>query len=224
MVCKIVQVSGNMLFVAVGAGVTEDPNFNPYFNPYDLGRLSVGNGSPREAATKYADDAVAPLQEIWRANRTRWSNIVGANHPKPTGPQNFMFVGLNQSGLISASGTDFIGDASTPPNVRANDFRELVGKNPGEFFLYETGIHDAFPSDDQLIKSINANGVPETLKRAIEMQIKATPGLVGGEISIVRVLRDGSVQWINRGECLRPQKATLIKQTERRLSAPGKQW
>jgi hypothetical protein len=86
---------------------------------------------------------------------------MGANRPKPTGPQNFMFVGLNQSGLISASGTDFIGDASTPPNVRTNDFRELVGKNPGEFFLYETGIYGAFPSDDQLIKWINANGAPE---------------------------------------------------------------
>ena len=137
MVCKIVQVSDNMLFVAVGAGSTEDPHFNPYFNPYDLAKLSVGgNGSPSEAATKYASDAVVPLQEIWRANRTRWSNIIGANRPKLTGPQNFMFVGLNQSGLISASGSDFIGDASTPPNVRANEFCELAGKNPDEFFLY----------------------------------------------------------------------------------------
>jgi hypothetical protein len=202
MVCKIVQVSDHMLFVVVGAGLTEDPHFNPYFDPYELAKLSVGsNGSPSEAATKYANEALAPVQEIWRANRTRWSNIIGANRPKLTGPQNFMFVGLNQSGLISASGTDFIEDTSTPPNVRANDFRGLVGKNPGEFFLYETGIHDAFPSDDQVIKSINSNGAPETLKRAIQMQIKATPDLVGGDISIVRVSRHGSIQWVNRGEC-----------------------
>jgi hypothetical protein len=35
----------------------------------------------------------------------------------------------------------------------------------------------------------------------IEMQIKATPDLVGGEISIVRLSRDGSIQWVNRGPC-----------------------
>jgi hypothetical protein len=127
MVCKIVRVSDHMMLVA--------PDFNPYLNPYNLATLSVGNRSPREAAMKYANEAVAPLQEIWRANRSRWSDII-ANRPKPTGRQNFMFVGLNQSGLISASGTDFIGDASTPPNVRANEFRELVGKNLDEFFLH----------------------------------------------------------------------------------------
>ena len=201
-VCKIVQVSDHMLFVLAGAGLTQDSHFNPYFNPYDLARVSVGsNRSPREAATKYANDAVAPLQEIWRANRTRWSDIMGANRPKPTRPQDFMFVGLNQAGAISASGTDFIEDGSTPPNVRVNDFHELVGKQPGDFSLYETGIYDAFPSDDQIIKWINSHGAPAAFKRLIEMQIKATPDLVGGEISIVRLSRDGSIQWVNRGPC-----------------------
>jgi hypothetical protein len=198
MVCKIVQVSDHMLFVAAGAGASE----NPHFNPHELAKLSVGSDqSPREAATKYANDAVATLQEMWRANRARWQNLLGANHPRPTGPQDFMFVGLNQIGRISASGTNFIGDTSTPPNVRANDLREMVGKNSGGFLLYETGIYDAFPSDDQIIGWINADGPSATLKRAIEMQVKATPELVGGDISVVRLSRDGSIQWINRGEC-----------------------
>lgn len=199
MVCKIVQVSDHMLFVAAGTGLTE----NPYFSPHDLARSSVAsNRSPHEAAAKYASDAVAPLQEIWRANRARYATLLAeANRPKPTGPQDFMFIGFNQTGLISASGTNFIGDASTPPNVRANDFRELVGKNPGDFFLYETGIYEAFPPGDQINRWINANGAPAALKRAIEMQIKATPNLVGGDISIVRLRRDGSVEWVNRGEC-----------------------
>jgi hypothetical protein len=199
MVCKIVQVSDHMLFVAAGTGLTE----NPHFNPHDLAKTSVASSrSPHEAAVQYASNAIAPLQEIWRANRVRYVDLLaGAHRPEPTGPQDFMFVGFNQTGLISASGTNFVGDASSPPNVRVNDFRELVGKNPGHFFLYETGIYDAFPSDDQINRWINADGAPAALKRAIEMQIKATPDLVGGDISIVRLSRDGSIQWLNRGEC-----------------------
>lgn len=199
MVCKIVQVSDHMLFVAAGAGLTE----NPYFNPHDLARNSVvSNRSPHQAAVQYASDAVAPLQEIWRVNRVRYAEVLAEAHrPKPTGPQDFMFVGFDQTGLISASGTNFIGDASTPPNVRVNEFRELNVRNSGDFFLYETGIYDAFPSDDQLSRWINANGAIAALKRAIEMQIRATPDLVGGDISIVRLGRDGSIQWVNRGEC-----------------------
>jgi hypothetical protein len=199
MVCKIVQVSDHMLFAAAGTGATE----NPHFNPYDLAKLSSADKrSPHEAATKYADDAIAPLQEIWRANRARYFELAEeAGGPKPPGPQDFNFVGLDKSGLISGYGTNFVEDAATPPNLRANQLRDFTGKNANDIFLYRTGVVGNLPSDSEINGWVNADGAPAALKRAIETQIKATPNLVGGEISIVRLGRDGSINWINRGEC-----------------------
>jgi hypothetical protein len=199
MVCKIVQVSDHMLFAASGTGVSE----NPHFNPYDLAKLSsADNRSPHEAATKYASDAIAPLQEIWRARRARYLELAEkADGPKPTGPQDFNFVGLDKTGLISGSGTTFVEDAATPPNLRANQLRDFTGKNADDIFLYRTGVIENLPSNDDINGWIKSDGAPAALKRAIEMQIKATPDLVGGEISIVRLGRDGSIHWVNRGTC-----------------------
>jgi hypothetical protein len=83
-VCKIAQVSDHMLFVATGTGTVEAPL---HFNPYELARIiSANSHSPHEAALKYVRAALKPLQQIWRANRARYSEIGEGNGPKPKGP------------------------------------------------------------------------------------------------------------------------------------------
>jgi hypothetical protein len=194
MVCKIAQVSDHMLFAAAGTGTTL------LFNPYDLAKTNASNSrNPHEAAEKYAGDAWWPLQTFWRANRARYLELSPAGMPKPKGPQSFVFVGLNEIGLLSSSGADFVEFSVTPPILRASELVELTGKDSR--FLYRAGIVENLPSDGEIAGWIDANGTPAALKRAIETQSKATPDLVGGEISIVRLSRDGSIQWLNRGEC-----------------------
>ena len=50
-------------------------------------------------------------------------------------------------------------------------------------------------------KWISAAGPAAALKQAIEVQIMATPQLVGGEISVVQLSRSGVISWVERGEC-----------------------
>jgi hypothetical protein len=204
-VCKIVQVSDHMLFVATGTAAVEAPL---HFDPYELARISSTNShSPHEAALKYASAALAPLQQIWRVNRARYFEIEG-NGPKPKGPQAFTFIGLDQNGNISAAGSYFVEDAATPPNLRANELQEFTGKNSDDIFFYPMGVTASVPSPGVINSWIYTDkiGAPEALKRAIEDQIKATPKLVGPPISIVRLRRKGSIRWVCRGVCKEPPR------------------
>ena len=148
-----------------------------------------------------AKKALPSLQEIWQRSRSRYFELGGANRPKPPGPQNFVFVGLDREGLISLAQSNFIEDATPSHILRANKVRVITGKNSNDIFLDRSGITENVPSDNEINGWIYTIGAPEALKRAIEMQIKATPNLVGGEISIVQLRRDGSIHCINRGMC-----------------------
>jgi hypothetical protein len=173
-VCKVVQVSDHMLFVATGTGAVEAPL---HFNPYELARISSTNShSPHEAALKYAIAALEPLQQIWRVDRARYFEIGEGNGPKPKGPQAFTFIGLDQNGNVSAAGSYFIEDAATPPNLRANELQEFAGKNPDDIFFYPMGISASVPSPSVINAWIYTEkmGAPDALKRAIEAQIKST--------------------------------------------------
>jgi hypothetical protein len=200
-VCKIVQVSDHMLFVATGTGTVEPPL---HFNPYELARISsINSHSPHEAALKYARAALEPLQQIWRVNHARYFEIGEGNGQKPKGPQAFTFIGLDQDGNISAAGSYFVEDTATPPNLRMNELQEFAGKNADDIFFYPMGVFASVPSPGVINAWIYAEkiGAPDALKRAIEAQIKATPRLVGPPISIVRLSRNGSIQWVCRGVC-----------------------
>jgi len=200
-VCKVAQVSEHMLFVATGTGSTE----NPHFNPYELARINSMNGrSPREAAIKYSSEALPTLQTIWRLNRSRYFDIGAINSTRPTGPQDFLFIGLNQNGLISASGSSFVEDPESPPRLRVNEIHEFAGEHAEDIFLYKSGVVESLPSDKEINRWIWTIGATAGLKRAIEIQIKATPKLVGGKISVVRLRRDGSISWVEQGICLQP--------------------
>ena len=197
LVCKVAQVSEHTLFVAEGIGSTE----NPRFDPYELAKVASTNcRNPREAAMKYASDAMPALQEIWRLNRSRILDIGVGNRKRPIA-QDFTFVGLTQDGLISFSGSSFVEDAASPPRLRLDEIREVTGEHADEIFLYKAGVIGGLPSDDEISAWIKAVGAPAALKRAIEVQIKAAPELVGGEISVVRLRRDGSITWVDRGVC-----------------------
>jgi hypothetical protein len=202
LICKIAQVSDHMLFVAVGTGRVEGPL---RFDPYELGRIIGANSqSSHEAALKYERAALGPLQQIWRANRARYFEIgEGGNGPTPKGPGGFAFIGLDQDGNISAAGSDFVEDAATPPNLLASELREFAGKNADDIFFYPMGVYASVPSSGVINAWIYTEkiGVPDALRRAIEAQIKAAPKLVGPPISIVRLSRKGSVEWISRGVC-----------------------
>jgi hypothetical protein len=82
---------------------------------------------------------------------------------------------------------------------RAIEPVEFGGKDT--WFLYRSGVVEDLPSDAEINGWIVANGAPAALKHAIEIQSRATPTLVGGKVSIVRLGRDGAIQWIDRGEC-----------------------
>jgi len=190
-----------MLFVATGIGTVDAPL---YFNPYELARISsVNSHSPREAALQYARAALEPLNQIWRMNRARYYEIGEGNGPMPQGPQAFTFIGLDQDGNISAAGSDFVEDAATPPNLLANQLKEFAGKNADDIFFYPMGVYESVPSPSVINEWIYTDkiGAPDALKRAIEAQIKATPNLVGPPISIVRLSREGAIQWVSRGVC-----------------------
>lgn len=115
----------------------------------------------------------------------------------------FAFVGLDESGNISVAGTDFVEDSATPPNLRAKDIQDFIGKNRDDIFFYPMGVFSSVPPPGIINGWIYTDkiGAPEALKRGIEAQIKVTPKLVGPPISIVRLSRDGSVQWVCRGVC-----------------------
>jgi hypothetical protein len=198
LVCKVAQVSDHMLFVATGTGVTRHPDFNPY----DLARISSMDGrSPREAASKYAIAALPQLQEIWRLNRARYFEMSATDDSRPSGPQEFIFVGLNRKGLISASGANFREDTANPPRLRVDEIHEYTGEHADDIFLFRSGVIEDLPSDKEISEWIERVGIAAALKRAIEVQIRATPNLVGGEISIVGLNRDGSISWLERGFC-----------------------
>jgi hypothetical protein len=110
---------------------------------------------------------------------------------------------LDQYGNISAAGSDFVEDAASPPNLLANELREFAGKNADDIFFYPMGVTASVPSPGVINAWIYTEkiGAPEALKRAIESQIKATPKLVGPPISIVRLSRKGSIEWISRAAC-----------------------
>jgi hypothetical protein len=194
-VCKISQASAHMLFAASGVGTT------PLLNPYDLARVSAGGGrSPHDAAMEYAADAWYPLETFWRASRALYLQIMPAGLPRPRGPQGFVFVGLDRSGLITGSGGGFVEMSVAVPVLRRAiepvEFGEV-----GSSFLYRLGIVENLPSDAEINRWILESGAPAALKRAIEIQSGATPTLVGGRVSVVRLGRDGSIRWIDRGEC-----------------------
>src|SRR5437899_769533 len=143
-VCKIFQVSEHMIFIASGTGVTD----NPRFSPYEVAKTSSTNSrSPREAAIKYARDALPSLQEIWRLNRARYIELGAAKNGPPIS-QDYVFIGLNQNGLISGAGTNFVEDADNPPTLRVNEMHEFTGENKNDIFLYRSGVIDSLPSDD----------------------------------------------------------------------------
>jgi hypothetical protein len=196
MVCKIAQVSDHMFFLATGIGATE----NPHFDPYDIARWSAAHRSPREAAVKYGTDALVPLQDVWRLNRSRYLEKAGVNGPK-LGPQSFLFVGVTDDGIVSMVGANFLEDQSNLHNLRLSDFNEVSAENAGDFFLYKMGVYDQIPSDDQINKWIFSIGTPQALIRAIKAQVRATPNLVGGDISAVRLGGDGQIRWFGRGSC-----------------------
>jgi len=201
--CKIVQVSNHMLFVSTGIGIAE----NPPFDPYDLARISsTYSRNPNEAALKYESAALGPLMRVWRAGRSRYMKIEKAGGVKASGghhPHGFVFVGLDQNGNVSVAGTDFVEDSTTLHNLRAKDLLEFTGKNLNEISIVRLGVQDSVPSEAAIQAWIYTDkmGVPAALKRGIELQIKATPNVVGPPISIVRFLRDGSIDWVSRGVC-----------------------
>jgi hypothetical protein len=199
--CKIVRVSNHMLFVATGIGIAEYPPFDSY----DLARISSTNSrSPHEAALKYESAALEPLTRVWRAGRSRYMKIAKANGLKASsGPQSFIFVGLDQNGNVSVVGTDFVEESATPHNLRAKDLVEFTGKNPNEISIVRLGVVDGVPPEATIQAWIYTDkmAVPAALKRGIELQIKATPKVVGPPISIIRFLRDGSIDWVSRGIC-----------------------
>jgi hypothetical protein len=201
--CKIVQVSNHMLFVATGIGIAE----HPPFDPYDLARISSTNSrSPHEAALKYEIAALGPLTRVWRVGRSRYMKIEKASGLKASSglhPHGFVFAGLDQNGNVSVVGTDFVEDSATPHNLRAKDLLEFTGKNPNEISIVRVGVQDNVPAEAAIQAWIYTDkmGVPAALKRGIELQVKATPKFVGPPISIVRILRDGSIDWVSRGIC-----------------------
>jgi len=201
LVCKIAQVSDHMLFASTGIGVAEYPPFDPYA----LAKISSTNSrTPREAALKYASAALGPLQRVWGVARARYLKIQKESGPEAKGvphPQSFVFVGLDQNGNIAAVGSDFVEDSSTPPKLRAEDLQEFTTKNSYSFV--SLGVRGSVPSAEVIDAWIYKDkiGAPAALKRGIEEQIGATPKLVGPPISIVRLSRDGSLQWVSRGVC-----------------------
>jgi len=201
LMCKVSQASDHMLFAATGTGTILLSKPYLLFDPYDLAKISAGSSrSPHEAAVKYASDAWWPLQLFWRASRSRYLELSPAGIPKPEGPQSFVFVGLDEGGLISASEAKFVEMSFAVPVLRrAIEPVEFGGKDM--WFLYRSGVVEDLPSDAEINGWIVANGAPAALKRAIEVQSRATPTLVGGNVSIVRLSREGSIQWIDRGEC-----------------------
>jgi hypothetical protein len=112
-----------------------------------------------------------------------------------------LFIGLNKNGLISTAGTNFAEDAASPPRLRVNELHELTAEHADDIFLYRSGVIESLPSDNEISEWIKTVGAAAALKRAVGMQIKATPKLVGGEISIVQLRRDGTINWIERGAC-----------------------
>ena len=190
-----------MLFVAVGTGEVKGP---PRFNPFELAKvIGAGSHSPHEAALEYQRCALEPLQQIWRANRARYFEIgKEGNGPTPI-PQGFAFIGLDQEGIISVAGSDFIQDAANPPNLHASELQEFAGKNVDDVYFYPIGIYAGVPSFGVINAWIYGEkiGVPAALTRALEAQVKATPKLVGPPISIVRLSRKGSIEWVSRGVC-----------------------
>jgi hypothetical protein len=201
--CKIVQVSDHMLFAATGIGAAE----HPPFDPYGIARISSTNSrSPHEAALKYESAALGPLTRVWRAGRSRYMKIEKASGLKPIGgrrPHGFVFVGLDHNGNVSVAGTDFVEDSAALHNLRAKDLLEFTGKNSNEISIVGLGVQNNVPSEAAIQSWIYTDkmGVPAALKRGIELQVKATPKLVGPPISIVRFLRDGSIEWVSRGIC-----------------------
>jgi hypothetical protein len=197
MVCKIAQVSDHMLFAVTGASTMLFT-----LNPYDLAK-GIGSHSrnPHEAAKKYADDAWYPLQKYWKQSRTQYVELNPPGTPEPDGPQSFIFVGLNKVGLISGSEDEFVEFSVMVPILRrAVEPVDLTPKGH-QGIVYSHGMVENLPSGDQMNRWIDVDGAPAAFQRAIEMQSKATPKFVGGKISIVRLRRDGSINWINRGEC-----------------------
>jgi len=200
-VCKIGQVSETLLFAEAGIGRTEVP----YFDPYEIAQ-SVGKGiSPHQAAERYVAAALPGIRSLWRLNLDRYVQIVRtAGQPRLSGPQSFVFVGLDENRLISFSRADFTSDPTNALEVIVSNRKDRTAGHANTYLFYAFGVITSLSTNDDINRSIATLGPIATLRHAIEKQESATPRLVGGPISIVRLQRDGSVEWEERGKCERP--------------------
>jgi hypothetical protein len=198
-VCKIVQVRGNMFFAATMTGVVDEPHFDPYGLARDIAALRP---TPAEAAKEYARLALLPLQTIWNASRERYLQVSRQNDLRgPYGPQDYLFVGIDAAGYLSAAGASFVEANPASNKLKLDSLVEHHSKNENDVFLGRYGVFQDIPGDAEFQHLSQKIGNAEALKHFVQVQIKATPLVVGAPVVVLVIRRDGSFEWLTRGLC-----------------------
>jgi len=196
-VCKIFPVQSKMVFATTGISHFDDPPFDPY----EIARTVASRvADPVGSASRYAIEAIGPLQNIWNRIRTAYLELGRANGIMTGVPGfSFIFVGMGDADRIIAAGGNFrerplsIWLYSTPFVL------EPTAESDG--YVWAAGVVSALPGYKYIKQLIKEQGAPATLEQLIEKQAKATPNLVGLPVAILTIKRDGNIEWNSRGAC-----------------------
>ena len=141
------------------------------------------------------------MQKVWSASRERYFENARRNGLKrPYGPQDYVFIGVDPGRTLLAAGGSFVEDTKSGL-LRPDRFVELKAEEGSEALFAKYGVYRDVPSATEIGNLVQRVGSAEALKRAVEIQIAATPQLVGPPVVVLVIRANGSFRWAIPGAC-----------------------
>lgn len=125
----------------------------------------------------------------------------GGPLPASIGPQDYIFVGIEEPDGIVAAGGYFREKGAGSTTLLHQPFR-YVAKTTADIFFSRFGVSSALPNDEDVTTLIAKIGEAAALEHLIGVQAAATPTLVALPSTVLILNRGGAIEWFRRGECL----------------------
>jgi hypothetical protein len=196
--CKI-HVSDNLVWVE--AGFIEEPGGK--FNIADIIRDAVHSDKSFEENVPDIKNAVLEKLSNFLPGYKERSPVV---YNKAVPFDNFPAVQLLLVRGTSVARLDFIIEhKETPGRISIIEHDCVSGNCPeGEAFSYRMGTTEALDAEWHDHPSIISEmGVADAFVHLIKVQSDKTRSVVGGPVSVLRIQKDGQIEWLRPGYCER---------------------